>query len=50
MGAFNAYWTTRIPGLAPTAGYPGDALRFRRAIEPTCRELGFEAGSWWRCK
>ena len=30
MDAFNAFWTSRLPGLKPTAGYPVDAARFRR--------------------
>lgn len=32
MRAWNAYWTKRLPGLRPTAGYPVDALRFRSEI------------------
>jgi hypothetical protein len=50
MEAFNAYWLARIPGLRPTAGYPGDATRFRAAIEPFCRDLGLEPSAWWRSK
>ncbi len=42
MDAFNAHWTSRIPGLRPTAGYPGDAVRFRDAIEPHCIERGLD--------
>lgn len=30
MRAFNEFWGSRCPGLAPTAGYPVDALRWRR--------------------
>ncbi|MFQ5861890.1 MAG: hypothetical protein ACE5IC_02105 [Candidatus Brocadiales bacterium] len=29
---FNAFWQERLPGLRPTAGYPGDAQRFLRDI------------------
>ena len=50
MDVFNAYWTTRLPGLRPTAGYPNDALRFRQAIEADCRAQGFEPTAWWREK
>lgn len=32
MRAWNAYWTKRLPGVRPTAGYPVDALRFRAEI------------------
>jgi hypothetical protein len=50
MGAFNAHWAARIPDLKPTAGYPADAARFRRAIEPACRERGLDLEHWWRVK
>jgi len=50
MDVFNAYWTTRIPDLRPTAGYPVDALRFRRAIEPSCEAEGLAPHLWWRSK
>ncbi len=50
MAGFNAYWQARKPGLRPTAGYPGDAGRFRLAIEGDCRALGLDPGSWWRAK
>jgi hypothetical protein len=50
MDRFNAHWTARIPGLRPTAGYPLDARRFRRAIEPSCRARGLDPSLWWRVK
>ncbi|WP_435017805.1 hypothetical protein TA3x_005425 [Tundrisphaera sp. TA3] len=50
MDAFNAHWLARIPGLKPTAGYPGDAVRFRAAIEPHCLERGLGPSEWWRAK
>lgn len=50
MDAFNRHWLDRIPGLKPTAGYPVDALRFRRAIEPLCRARGLDPSAWWRAK
>jgi len=33
MAGFNAHWCGLLPGLGPTAGYPVDALRWRRAVE-----------------
>ncbi len=45
MDVFNAYWLVRVPGLKPTAGYPVDAARFRRAIEPTARAAGLDPDS-----
>jgi ribonuclease HII len=50
MGVFNAYWAARIPGLRPTAGYPGDAQRFRVAIEPHCAARDLPPALWWRLK
>lgn len=48
MHAFNDYWCTRVPGLAPTAGYPGDARRFKAAIEPLQLALGIADQVVWR--
>lgn len=48
MRAFNAFWTSRVPGLRPTAGYPGDAGRFRREIAATQAELGIDDRVLWR--
>ncbi|MFO0908696.1 MAG: hypothetical protein U0794_10105 [Isosphaeraceae bacterium] len=50
MDAFNAFWIERLPGLRPTAGYPVDAARFRRAIEAESRALGLSPDQWWRRK
>jgi len=50
MDAFNAYWCARVPGLKPTAGYPVDAARFRKAIEPLCANQGLPPALWWRAK
>jgi len=49
MRAFNDYWLSRAKDLKPTAGYPMDAWRFRREIEPMTRELGIEESVYWRC-
>ena len=50
MDAFNAHWLARVPGLKPTAGYPVDAIRFRRSIEPVCEARGLAPSDWWRTK
>jgi hypothetical protein len=48
MVLFNRFWTTRLPGLKPTAGYPQDARRFRQEIAPLQRELGISDDLLWR--
>jgi hypothetical protein len=48
MRAFNDYWTAKLPGLKPTAGYPNDALRFRTEIEQLQQELGIDDRMIWR--
>ena len=50
MDGFNAYWRSRVPGLRPTAGYPQDAHRFRRAIEEAASAAGCDPRHWWRAK
>jgi hypothetical protein len=48
MGEFNRFWVDKLPGLQPTAGYPGDALRFFEAIAPELAKLGITRESVWR--
>ena len=48
MRAFNDFWCARVPGLAPTAGYPRDARRFKAAIEPLQSVLGISDAVVWR--
>jgi ribonuclease HII len=48
MLLFNQFWCARIPGLQPTAGYPGDAQRYRESIAPVQRELGISDADLWR--
>jgi ribonuclease HII len=48
MRAFNEFWCARVPGLRPTAGYPGDAPRFKQAINKVQRELGVDDHVLWR--
>lgn len=50
MRAFNAYWCSRVPGLAPTAGYPEDAARFKKSIAAVQAELGIDNGLLWRSR
>lgn len=40
MLAFNGFWRKLDPTLEPTAGYPKDAKRFLREIEPYLRRVG----------
>ena len=48
MRAFNDFWTTKLPGLKPTAGYPNDAKRFREQISQLQRELKIDDRLIWR--
>ena len=50
MRAFNAFWTSRVPGLRPTAGYPSDSGRFRKAISGVQAELGILDRDVWRSR
>jgi hypothetical protein len=48
MHAFNAFWASRIPGLRPTAGYPTDAVRWRRDAAVAIEEASVSADDLWR--
>jgi hypothetical protein len=50
MRQFNRFWVERVPGLVPTAGYPGDARRFYEAIRPAMEKLGMPESAVWRRK
>jgi hypothetical protein len=50
MRAFNSFWTSRLPELRPTAGYPTDAHRFKADIATMQQELGIEDRVLWRCR
>jgi ribonuclease HII len=50
MLEFNHFWEQHVPGLKPTAGYPGDAARFFEAIRPAMRRLHIAELSVWRQK
>ncbi|MGQ9822110.1 MAG: hypothetical protein ACUVQK_09635 [Thermogutta sp.] len=47
MVAINRFWRDRVPGLAPTAGYPEDARRMLHAIDTMRESLGIPA-DWVR--
>jgi ribonuclease HII len=48
MRAFNEFWRAQVSDLRPTAGYPTDSHRFRKAIAAKQRELGIEDRVLWR--
>jgi ribonuclease HII len=48
MDAFNRFWGERLPGLAPTAGYPVDAARWRTAAATAIRAAGIADDDLWR--
>jgi hypothetical protein len=50
MTALNDFWSRRIPGLQPTAGYPQDAKRFRADIAEQQKKLKIEDRILWRMK
>jgi len=50
MRDFNVFWQEQLPGLTPTAGYPGDASRFYEAIRPAIARLGIPEPALWRRK
>ncbi len=50
MRRFNAFWNARLPELKPTAGYPEDAARFLKQVEPVARECGIQRSMYWRVK
>ena len=50
MDTFNEFWRSQIPDLKPTAGYPVDAVRFRRQMEATASRLNLPVNTWWRSR
>lgn len=50
MRQFNRYWLGHLPGIKPTAGYPGDASRFMKQILKKATTLGFTREAIWRLK
>jgi hypothetical protein len=50
MQEFNRFWQGHVPGLKPTAGYPGDAARFFTDIRSAVALLGISEVALWRRK
>jgi ribonuclease HII len=50
MLEFNRFWKEHLPDLKPTAGYPGDSVRFLQAIRQTIAKLGLREETLWRRK
>lgn len=50
MRAFNQFWKNEVSNLRPTAGYPGDAPRFKADIASRQDELGIADRLLWRCR
>ena len=50
MTAFNHFWQQHVDELRPTAGYPQDAKRFKRQIEPVQKKLAVADHTLWRCR
>jgi hypothetical protein len=48
MRAFNEFWAAHVQDLRPTAGYPTDSHRFRKAIAAKQRELRIDDYALWR--
>jgi hypothetical protein len=48
MAAFNAWWCGRVEDLAPTAGYPLDAARWRRDVEAAGAVAAADWDDLWR--
>lgn len=48
MREFNQFWLGHVPGLKPTAGYPGDAARYYTAIRPAAERLRIPETVLWR--
>jgi ribonuclease HII len=50
MRQFNRFWAKHVPGIKPTAGYPGDSKRFFEQIRPAMTTLGLSEDQVWRKK
>ena len=48
MEQFNRFWCDQQPELAPTAGYPVDASRWRDEATPALERLGVDPAQVWR--
>lgn len=50
MEGLNGYFRQRVEGLAPTAGYYGDATRFIEAVSPAIAAARIDRGMLVRCR
>ena len=50
MRQFNSFWAEQVPGIIPTAGYPGDAPRFYELIKEKAKALGLGKEKVWRSR
>ncbi len=51
MNRLNGFWQAKVKdGVASTAGYYVDAMRFAKDIERTASQLGLDRADWWRKK
>jgi hypothetical protein len=50
MLEFNRFWQGHVPGLKPTAGYPGDSARFLADVRDAAARLGISEAALWRRK
>jgi ribonuclease HII len=50
MAQFNRFWAMRVPGIAPTAGYPVDAKRFYAEIDDARQTIGLAPEDVWRSR
>ena len=50
MGRLNRFWTGKLPGLRPTAGYYEDGNRFFREIQPLIAAMGLDEQMIYRMR
>lgn len=50
MRQFNQFWQEHCPDVAPTKGYPTDAVRFRKQVQDAQCRLGIPDHDFWRVK
>ena len=50
MEAFNRFWSSHLPDIRPTKGYPQDARRFREQVEEQRLALEIAEDDFWRSR
>ncbi|MEQ1826051.1 MAG: hypothetical protein ABL921_08895 [Pirellula sp.] len=51
MERLNEFWSLKVPGgIAPTAGYYVDAVRFASQMDSQAKSLKLDRDQWWRKK